>query len=72
MEAQMSSTSDKAKGYANKAAGAVKEKVGQATGNEELEAKGDLQQAKGSAQVGLGKAKDAAKEGAKAARKAFD
>ena len=62
----MSSTSDKAKGYANKAAGSVKEAAGKATSNEKLEAKGD------SAQVGLGKAKDATKEGAKAVKKAFD
>lgn len=68
----MSSTADKAKGYANKAAGKVKEVAGKATGNERLEAEGDLQQVKGAAQVGLGKAKDAAKDGAKAARKAFD
>jgi uncharacterized protein YjbJ (UPF0337 family) len=68
----MSSTSDKAKGYANKAAGSVKEAVGKATGNEKLEAKGDLQQAKGSAQVAVGKTKDAAKDGAKAVRKALD
>lgn len=68
----MSSTGDKAKGYANKAAGKAKEVAGKVTGNESLEAEGDLQQVKGSAQVGLGKAKDAAKDGSKAARKAFD
>lgn len=68
----MSSTGDKAKGYANKAAGSVKATVGKATGNEKLQAKGALQQAKGSAQVGMGKAKDAAKDGAKSVKKTFD
>ena len=43
----MSSTTDKAKGYANEAVGKAKEGIGRATGNENLEAEGDAQQIKG-------------------------
>ncbi len=68
----MSSTTDKAKGYANEAIGKVKEGVGRVTGNENLEAEGDAQQIKGNVQVGVGKVKDAAKEGAKAVDKALN
>ena len=63
---------DKIDGHANKVACKAKELAGKATGNEELEAKGDAQQIKGSAQVGVGKVKDAAKDGADAAKKALD
>lgn len=55
----MSSTHDKARGTANNAAGNVKQVVGQATGDEQLEAEGKAQEAKGEAQGALGKAKDA-------------
>ena len=48
----MGSTSDKIKGYANEAAGSVKQTVGKATGSEELEMKGAAQKLKGEAQVG--------------------
>jgi uncharacterized protein YjbJ (UPF0337 family) len=68
----MSSTTDKAKGYANQAIGKVKEGVGRATSNPDLEAEGDAQQVKGHVQVGVGKVKDAAKEGAKTIDKAFN
>jgi uncharacterized protein YjbJ (UPF0337 family) len=58
----MGSTSDKIKGYANEAAGSVKETIGKATGSEELKIKGAAQKLKGEAQVGAGKAKDAVKD----------
>ena len=52
---------DKAKGYANEAAGKVKQAIGDATDNEKLqgeglaqEAKGDLQKAKGAVKGALG------------------
>jgi uncharacterized protein YjbJ (UPF0337 family) len=68
----MSSTTDKAKGYANEAAGKVKQGVGKAVGSDKLEAKGDAQELKGNVQVGVGKVKDAAKDGAKAVNKALN
>ncbi len=57
----MSSTGDKAKGYANQAAGAAKKGIGEATGDDRLHAEGAAQKAEGKAQVGVGKAKDAVK-----------
>ena len=68
----MSSTVDKAKGYANEAVGKVKEGIGRAPAMQNLEAEGDAQQIKGNVQVGVGKVKDAAKEGAKAVDKALN
>ena len=62
----MSSTVDKAKGYANEAAGKAKQGIGKAVGDDRLEAEGVAQEVKGNVQVGIGKVKDAAKEGAKA------
>ena len=67
----MSSTTDKAKGYANKAAGKLKQEVGKVVGSDKMKAKGAAQDLKGKAQVGIGKVKDAAKDGAKAVDKAF-
>ena len=58
----MSSTTDKIKGMANEAAGAVKQSAGKAVGNPNLEVKGTLQKGKGEAQQAVGKAKDAAKK----------
>ena len=58
----MSSTTDKIKGTANDAAGAVKKGVGEATGSNKLEAEGAAQQAKGKAQKAVGEAKDAVKK----------
>jgi uncharacterized protein YjbJ (UPF0337 family) len=72
MERQMSSTTDKVKGHANEAIGKMKQGVGRAVGNEELEAEGVAQEVKGNVQVGVGKVKDAAKEGAKAVDKVLD
>ena len=68
----MSSTVDKVKGYANEAAGKAKQAVGKAIGSDRLEAEGAAQEVKGNVQVGIGKAKDAAKEGAKAVDKALN
>jgi uncharacterized protein YjbJ (UPF0337 family) len=65
----MSSTTDKAKGYANEAAGKVKQVVGRAVGSDKLQDEGAAQEVKGNVQVGIGKVKDAAKEGAKAVDK---
>jgi uncharacterized protein YjbJ (UPF0337 family) len=68
----MSSTVDKVKGYANEAAGKAKQTVGKAIGSDRLEAEGAAQEVKGNVQVGIGKAKDAAKEGAGAVDKALN
>jgi uncharacterized protein YjbJ (UPF0337 family) len=67
----MSSTTDKAKGYANKAAGKLKQEVGKVVGSDKMRAKGAAQALKGNAQVCIGKVKDAAK-GAKAMDKALN
>ncbi|MBZ3666714.1 CsbD family protein [Pseudomonas monteilii] len=56
----MSSTSDKVKGMANEAVGKVKQAIGKATGDTELELKGKLQEKKGEAQQVVGDVKDAA------------
>jgi uncharacterized protein YjbJ (UPF0337 family) len=61
-EALMSSTTDKIKGTANDAAGAVKKGVGRATDDKELQAEGTAQQVKGKAQKAVGEAKDAIKK----------
>ncbi|MEW9307861.1 CsbD family protein [Labrys neptuniae] len=55
----MNSTTDKVKGIANKVAGSVKEGVGKAVGNQEMEAEGAIQKAKGEVQEAKGKVKDA-------------
>jgi uncharacterized protein YjbJ (UPF0337 family) len=60
-EHAMSSTTDKIKGVANEAIGKVKQGVGRATDNPEIEAEGVLQERKGEAQQVIGKAKDAVK-----------
>ncbi len=57
----MSSMSDKAKGVGNEIAGKVKEGVGKATGNDNMEADGAGQKVKGQAQQAVGNLKDAAK-----------
>ena len=54
----MGSTSDKVAGYANQAAGSVKQGVGKAVGSEELQVKGAAQDLKGKAQVAVGDIKD--------------
>ena len=58
----MGSTADKIKGYANQAAGKVKETLGRATGSGKTETRGNVQAVKGKAQVATGKAKDTIKK----------
>ena len=55
----MSGTKDKIKGKYNQAAGTVKDEIGEATDNEELEVEGELQNVKGHAEEAKGKVKDA-------------
>lgn len=55
----MGEVTDKLKAAGNKVAGSVKEAVGKATGNAELEAKGDAQQLKGTGQDIKGSVKGA-------------
>jgi uncharacterized protein YjbJ (UPF0337 family) len=58
----MGSTTDKVKGAANQVGGKIKEGVGKAIGNEQMQAEGNVQQIKGKAQQKLGEAKDAVKK----------
>ena len=58
----MSSATDKLKGMGNQAAGAVKEGVGKAVGNDKLAAEGQAQHAKGHLQEAKGDVKDAVKK----------
>ncbi len=58
----MSSATDKAKGLANVAIGNIKQGVGKAIGNKEMEVKGVVQERKGEAQQAVGKAKDSVKK----------
>ncbi len=60
----MGSTADKVSGYANEAAGKIKQGVGKAVGSDKLQVEGGVQELKGEAQVAAGKAKDAVKDGA--------
>ena len=53
----MGSKIDKIKGYANEAAGMVKQGVGGVIGNEQMEAEGIAQEAKGEGQKAVGKVK---------------
>lgn len=55
----MGEMTDKLKAAGNKVAGSVKEAAGKATGNAELEAKGDAQQLKGTGQDVKGSIKGA-------------
>ena len=60
----MGSTSDKASGIGNQAAGKIKQGVGRATGNDRLEAEGGAQEAKGKIQKAVGETKSAVKDAA--------
>ncbi|MEO6397559.1 MAG: CsbD family protein [Tepidiformaceae bacterium] len=60
------------KGQANQAAGTVREKVGDATGNEGMEQKGREQHAKGDAQEAGGKVKGAVKDAGDAVKDTAD
>jgi uncharacterized protein YjbJ (UPF0337 family) len=51
-------TADKAKGKLNQGMGDVEERVGKATGDEEMEESGLERQGKGNVQEGIGKVKD--------------
>ena len=68
----MSSTTDKIKGYANEAAGAVKETVGKVIGSDKLEVEGAAQNIKGKAEVAVGKGKDAIKDATNATADAIN
>jgi uncharacterized protein YjbJ (UPF0337 family) len=61
----MSGTTDKIKGMANEAGGAIKKNVGQAVGSDQMEAEGLAQEVKGKVQNAVGDAKNAAKDAAK-------
>jgi uncharacterized protein YjbJ (UPF0337 family) len=63
-EAPMGSTTDKAKGMANKAVGNVKEGVGEAVGSDKLQAEGMAQKTKGQGQKAMGDAKSTVKDAA--------
>ena len=54
--------SERIKGGVKKATGTVKEKVGQMTGDRDMEAEGKLDKAEGRARSAVGHAKDAARE----------
>lgn len=58
----MSSTTDKVKGMANEAAGNVKQGIGKAIGDKQMEVEGIVQERKGEAQQAVGKAKDSVKK----------
>ncbi|MGP1394388.1 MAG: CsbD family protein [Inquilinaceae bacterium] len=58
----MGEFSDKAKGKANQTAGNVKQGVGKATDDKDMQAEGKAQETKGDVQEGIGKAKGAVKD----------
>jgi uncharacterized protein YjbJ (UPF0337 family) len=58
----MGSMTDKVKGVANEAIGNVKQGIGKATDDKELQAEGWVQERKGEAQKAVGEAKDAVKK----------
>jgi len=64
------SMANKLKGKANQAAGAAREKLGDVSGNEQMERRGREQHAKGDAQEALGKAQDQANRAKKQAKDA--
>jgi uncharacterized protein YjbJ (UPF0337 family) len=61
----MSGTTDKVKGLGNEAIGGAKRNIGQAVGNDRLEAEGMAQEVKGKVQKAVGDAKNAAKDAAR-------
>ncbi|MBR1147335.1 CsbD family protein [Bradyrhizobium sp. AUGA SZCCT0431] len=58
----MGSTADKVKGATNEAIGKAKQGIGEATGSEQLQGEGVIQEVKGKGQKAMGDAKEAAKE----------
>lgn len=53
---------DRMEGKAKEATGWAKDKAGEATGDRDLEARGEAERTEGKAQGALGKVKDAAKD----------
>ena len=68
----MSSGTDKIKGYANEAAGSIKQTVGKVIGSDKMEVEGGAQKIEGEAQVAVGKTKDAVKDTANKAADAVN
>lgn len=68
----MTTFDDKAKGKANQGVGAAREKVGDVTGNDSMQAKGARQHAKGDAQEAVGKAKDSVNKATEKVKTALD
>ncbi len=66
------SIQNKLKGKVNQATGVSREKLGDLTGNEEMERKGRAQRVKGDSQDALGKAQDAASSATEAAKDAIE
>jgi uncharacterized protein YjbJ (UPF0337 family) len=62
---------DELKGKAKEASGFVKDKAGEATGDADLEARGEAERTEGKAQGALGKVKDAAGDAVDAVKDAF-
>ncbi len=58
----MGSTADKIIGIANEAIGKIKKRLGEATGDEQVEGEGVMQEVKGKGQKTAGDAKEAAKD----------
>ncbi|MBR1212921.1 CsbD family protein [Bradyrhizobium sp. JYMT SZCCT0180] len=58
----MGSTADKIKGATNEAIGKAKQGIGEATGSEQLQGEGVIQEVKGKGQKAMGDAKEATKE----------
>lgn len=56
---------DQVKGSTKKMTGAVKDKVGKATGDDKMRAEGKAEKAEGSVQKAAGKVKDAARDALK-------
>ncbi|RKE17485.1 CsbD family protein [Streptomyces sp. TLI_171] len=67
----MSDASDRLRHKAEEAAGAAKERVGAATGDDQLEGEGQAQQAGAQLKQDVDKAKDKAKEGIDKVKGAF-
>ena len=68
----MSANSDKATGLAHQVAGKIKQGVGKALGDNNLEAKGAGQEARGKIQKTVGEAKSGVKHVADKVKKAVD
>ncbi len=68
----MGATSDKVSGLANQAAGKVKQGLGRATGNDNLEAEGLGQEVRGKTQKAVGDAKSVVKNVADQFKKSVD